>query len=112
MDSGGTPVPVGTRRVGPRGGLSAELPEQLRGHRGDYLAVQSARVAEQLAAPGPRRPVSTAAARECARAKLAALLEQRRRGAMSVAAGPDREGSGPHSTREPAPGMAGALSAP
>jgi len=82
-------------------GRLGELPVQLHGRRGDYLADQASRIAErtaaaaQLATPGrPRRRVSTAAAREGARAQLAALLA-RRWGAGRTDGGPGRDASRP-----------------
>jgi hypothetical protein len=75
------PLRVLGYRLAPWVGRLGELPPHLHGRAGDYRAEQAARVAERTAAadrPTRRRPASTAAAREAARAQLAAALAARR----------------------------------
>ena len=82
------PLRVLGHRLRPWVGQLHQLPPGLVGHHGDYRTKQAARVAERIAAAErdrahqtsqPSRPLSTATAREAARAALKAVLAERAR---------------------------------
>jgi hypothetical protein len=82
------PLRVLGHRLRPWVGQLHQLPPGLAGHHGDYQAAQTARLAERIATAErnhaqqtdqPGRSLSTAAAREAARADLGALLADRAR---------------------------------
>jgi len=82
------PLRVLGHRLRPWAGRLSELPAALDRPAGDYRAWQAARVAERVAVADrarPHHPTSTAAAREAARAQLAAALAARAQRATSGA---------------------------
>ncbi|MGH4007500.1 MAG: hypothetical protein ACRDTH_04925 [Pseudonocardiaceae bacterium] len=91
------PLRVLGHRLRPWVGQLHQLPPGLAGHHGDYQATQATRLAERIATAERHharqtdqqgRSVSTAAAREAARASLEALLADRARRRQAGGLGP------------------------